>query len=675
MNVFEKITSVFKGGKQAEWSTVIRSIYDNHPAKMSKHPRMQLAYAFFRGEQYMKWDETTGTIIDVTVTRETKSVYNFCSVFAKLYPAKMLKDMPIPFANPYPTNTEGNDEKTSAISNAAWRWWWSQQKMKTKLFEHLKWASVTGLGVSKELWNKRAGEKIVDDPSGGIFKGEVDFDVLNPMNFFPDPDATKQEEMMWAMDVRPYPKLLLEQMYGVRELQSDSRGDLANYRLSVTKNIDNYKFQETDTPICLVFDFWAKGTPANPNGKHLIVAGGKVLAEEDNPEPDLLPYKVTAVNKPMDDFFGLGYVWPLIHLQRDSNMANSLSQENMRYMSAIKWRVSPNDDIEENSFNSEPGELIKSDSAMPLQPVALPQHLVQRPGLNLEMAKFITGMQDAGMGIMGKHFNQTSGVAITELKSSEDVSFSEDVEIVKEFIRDVALTYLRLAKKYYIEERMVCIVGKNKKADVYHFTGTDFVNNYDIDAQVGGGFSLSQQDRYTQYLSLLQAGIFEKAGIDPKFVLREVFRIGNMDKVDEQQYLDERQAKRSLEKILRGENPIVSRYADYGVFIKVFTDYTKTAEYDELEDMMKLTIDENIKIYKQLFMENMLLAAKEQMAMQQQLIAGMPPPPAVPMPNPPKGNTPGEQQRSRDNLRMAEGRPPTEGSDQSGQPEVAGGNR
>jgi hypothetical protein len=62
------------GDPKKEWVSLIEGMYDRHPAKSKKFPKMQLAYSFYRGEQYKKFDETAGMLVDVVLTRETKSM-------------------------------------------------------------------------------------------------------------------------------------------------------------------------------------------------------------------------------------------------------------------------------------------------------------------------------------------------------------------------------------------------------------------------------------------------------------------------------------------------------------------------------------------------------------------------------------------------------------------------
>ena len=682
-SILDKIngkSTLMEGDSAKEWVSLLEEMYNRHPSKQKKHPKMQLAYSFYRGDQYKKWDEISGMIVDVTLTRETKSMYNFCKVFGDLFPAKMLKDNPIPFGKPFPDNTESNDERVTLVSNAAFRWWWKRMGLRPKVYNVVKWGGVEGLGVIKTFWDKSfgklIGEELVTDDYGQpiqvrkIFEGEVVAKVINPVWFYPDPDATCFEEMQWGFDVAPYPVSTLEGLHGVKDLVPDDKSKLNNFRSDTTNSVDDYH-ASGDEPVALLYDFWARGTPQNPQGFHVMVAGGKLLVEEPNPEPDVLPYDGVAVAKPMDELYGAGVIYPLYTIQRDFNKSNSLVQENIRWMGNQKWFVPRDANIEENALTDEAGEVVTFDGAQAPMIVGaqpLPQHIVNRPDYLLELSKFLTKMQDAGMGIMGKRFSQTSGAAISELKSSEEISFTEDIENVKLFLTNVYLRYCRLAKKYYQEERTAYIVGKDKKQEIVRFHRTDFVDNYDVDVEVGSGFALSQQSKFDQYLQLTQTGFFEKAGIPLDFVAKEIFKIGGMNKLDEIVYLDERQARRVLDTILRGGNPVFSKYANVELFIKIFQEFTKSAEYENsLNDEQRLTVDLNIEKFKQVALQQAIEKMAEQMQIQQTIQQMFPPPPP-PMPaalqgqgapgsNPPKQPTVTQRNESQANLHLAQGRP------------------
>lgn len=676
------------GDPQKEWVSVIQSMYDRHPVNTKKHPKMQLAYAFYRGDHYKKWSESDGQLVDVVLTRETKSMYNFCKVFGDLYPAKMLKDNPVPYGSPFPDDTESNDERVTLVSNAAFRWWWKRMGLRQKTFSVVKYGGVMGLGVLKTYWDKSFGKEIpqeivTDDygqpiPVRPIFEGEVVPKVINPVWFYPDPDAVYPDDMQWAFDVAPYPVSFLEATYGVKDLAEDDKSKLNKYRSDATNNVDNYA-TTTNESMALLYDFWAKATPLNPNGCHIMIAGGKVLVNEDNPEPDILPYDLVAVNKPMDELIGMGVIYPLYTLQRDFNKSNSLIQESIRWMGNQKWFVHNDTNIEENALNDESGEIVRWDgqvmpSIVGAQP--LPQHILERPNYLLELSKFLTKMQDAGMGIMGKRFSQTSGAAISELKSSEEISFTEDIENVKLFLTNVYLRYCRLAKKYYKEERTAYIVGKDKKQEIVRFMGTDFVDNYDVNSDVGLGFSPSQQTKFDQYLQLVQTGFFEKARIPLDFVAKEILKLGGMNKLEEINYNDERQARRMLDTILRGGNPVFSKYSNVDLFVKTFQEFTTTAEYENaLNDQQRLAIDLNIEKFKQIAVaqaiEKMVDAMRTQQAVQMAV-----PPPQPPMPSALGGKYPGQgapgsnapmpptvtqQQESENNTHLASGQPTENG--------------
>jgi hypothetical protein len=677
------------GDIDKEWVNAIQSMYDRHPIKTKKHPKMQLSYSFYRGEQYKKWDEAAGMLVDVTLTRETKSMYNFCKVFGDLYPAKMLKDDPVPYGTPFPDNTESNDERVTLVSNAAFRWWWKRMGMRQKTFSVVKYGGIMGLGVLKTYWDKtfgkEIGDEIVTDDYGQpiavrkIFAGEVVTKVINPVRFYPDPDAVCPEEMQWAFDVAPYPISFLEATYGVKDLAQDDKSKLNNYRSDTTNSVDDYT-TNTEEPVALLYDFWAKATPLNPNGCHVMVAGGKILIPvEANPEPDILPYDLVAVSKPMDELIGGGVIYPLYTLQRDFNKSNSLIQESIRWMGNQKWFVHEDTNIEDNALNDESGEIVRwGGQVMPsivgAQP--LPQHILERPNYLMELAKFITKMQDAGMGIMGKRFSQTSGAAIDSLKSSEEISFTEDIANVDLFFANVYLRYCRLAKKYYQEERIAYIVGKDKKQEVVRFMGTDFVDNYDVNTEIGLGFAPSDKSKFDQYLQLVQTGFFEKAGIPLDFVAKEVLKIGGMNKLSEITYMDERQARRLLDTILRGGNPVFSKYSNVDLFIKIFQQFTTGAEYENaLNDQQRLAIDVNIEKFKQIQLQLAVQKMIEEMQKMQAVQQAVPPPqPPAPMAlqgkypgqgapgaNPEMPQTVTQRDEAQNNLHLASGQPSQNG--------------
>jgi hypothetical protein len=94
---------------------------------------------------------------------------------------------------------------------------------------------------------------------------------------------------------------------------------------------------------------------------------------------------------------------------------------------------------------------------------------------------------------------------------------------------------------------------------------------------------------------------------------------GGLNKLSEDTYKDEKQAKYNLQLVLLNQPAPVSKYTNFPVHIKVFTDYTKNPEYRDKSLDVRGKIDA--------YIGDCNLYLQQQIIQQQQTMGGMPQPP------------------------------------------------
>jgi hypothetical protein len=258
----------------------------------------------------------------------------------------------------------------------------------------------------------------------------------------------------------------------------------------------------------------------------------------------------------------------------------------------------------------------------------------------------VTKLQDLGMGMIPKGGSQMAASTTNELVNSEDVMFAPDVDRMVEFVQKIIRRYLFLAKKYYKEERIVTIIGANKRPEAMAFFAEKLKDDYNVDIRVGAGFSKSDEAIVTQITNLMQTQAFDKAGVDPRVVMEEVLKKTGLVKIKEDTFKDERQAKRFLKFMVDnpgGEYPI-NKFVNPNAHIKVFTDYTKLPNFDTADPRVRGTIEKYIDR-----MVGMTIGQN-----------GQPPQPGAPgQPGnaPPQAPTSEEMAQADQNQRLATGQP------------------
>jgi hypothetical protein len=588
------------------------------PQKVNlKFGRIAWCQAFDRGDQYKILNELTGMIEDVHITRETRCIYNICKTFNDAYASKMWKGSPTPTTSPFSTNTESYDEDINVATNAAVEYWWKSVAYGSmKLYDTTRTAAVGGIGIAKVYYDK--------NQQSGLYTGEVILEKVNPLHLYPNADATCDEEFREVNHRFPKEKSVAEEEFseqmkklGITELESQSKNDAHPEIAEASKKVDDGPNAEVKNSV-IVNDIWIKKCKKYPNGKHVIVIGEHTLVEEDNPEPDMLPFFAYVVNPQDNDLYGLGITYPIIPIQRDMNKNSSIIAENADSMGHLKWLVKEGSVTNPSAFDDQSGEIVEYiGDAKPHQSTAnpLPEYINGRWWQLLDIAKFVTHIQDLGLGMIPPKGSQMSTGTTNELVNGENVMFAPDIERMVKFVQKIVRRYLFLVKKYYQEDRIVTIIGENKRPEAIIFKRENLADNYNVDIKVGSGFDRSDDAQVTAITNLMQTPAFEQAGIDPRVVMEELMRKMNITKLREDTFKDERQAKRYLDYILAnpGKEYAVNRYVNPNAHIKVFTDFTKQPEFDLLHPVVRGTIEGYIDR-----MVNML-----------------PPPPSAPMGPPP----------------------------------------
>ena len=252
------------------------------------------------------------------------------------------------------------------------------------------------------------------------------------------------------------------------------------------------------------------------------------------------------------------------------------------------------------------------------------------------------------MGMIPYRGSQTSPGVVRELKSSEDVMFAPEVARQTDFIRRLMKRFRMLSKKYYVEARIVQILGENKRMEAETYLAGEDNNDYDYDFKAGAGFAKSDESTVDQIMKLGEGNpsFLEKIGVDPRVVGEEVLRKVGLTKLREDTFKDERQAKWNLQDVLNGVKPIISKYINPDAHIKVFTDFTKTDTYRPLDVGIKFAIDWYIDQC------NAIKLGMMQPQLPPQMLPGMPPPGQQPI-----GATPMDMEEAQLNRSMANGQP------------------
>lgn len=658
--------------EKAEILKLVQSMTSNHPIELNKFTKMALCKNMYKGQQYYALDESDLSLASIEDTGETRAKYNIIKPLIDMWAAKMLDGDPTPTAKPHEGNTESIDVDVAKICTSILQSWWATARVRKKLGGAVKWGGKVGMGIFKHYYNKNGGKKQTVNKEeaeklgitlkeleemSDLYSGSCELELIDPIDFFPDP-AMQPEWKDHRMVVHRFKKPVTEAEDEFDKprgtFKADDKSEREKDRIESDESADQVNISDLcrESETLYVKELWMKADKKYKNGKHVIVINDQIIINESNPNPDMLPFFLFAINREEDEFTGAGYVWPLHPIQRDFKLAWSKILDNIEWTANNKVLHHVGANLAYNAFNQLAGEKIKWSGTVPpeyLRGEGLPTQLVSVPNMIFALGQILIALPDVDLGNIPERGAQMSRIAIQELKESSAMAHAENKNAIIECIRDLCLNYLQTVQEKYSAEKIAEIVGKNRMEDIDKFLMADInPESLDITIVLAQGFGTSPSVKVQQINDAVDRGI-----LSPIEARRGLSNFGNIDMIIDESELDKNKAERNLRKIVSGlayaNSGLMSPFDDYDIHAQVFKNFTKKIEHEELDKNTQMEISAYISQALDL-----KLQYQQNMAMMQQ------PPPQGGMggASQPQGNTAMQQMQAENNLHMSPGHPP-----------------
>lgn len=660
--------------EQRYWVDWCDEAIRNHPFNSSgARTQCELNKRWYHGDQYQTIDKHSGLIRRVNVKRDTKSQANFLQVLGKAFSAKMYSDSPHPQVEPAPSNTSYTRVQVCDISNALLYYYWEKLGVILEAYKSSTDGYQTGWGILRVQLDR--GEPLMsledeemavesDLPPEVIYGKTLSVVRCDPLNIYPDPLATKQEEIKWVIYEYIAYRDEMASVFGVEEedipIVQYRDNDTGVEDLLNSEQVNEY----TDNEECAhtyVREIYKMPCAEYPEGAHVFVIGDKYWDAKNIPgmrgTVSRMKYFFVPVNSNEDQLRGNGYVEMQMSAQRDANKALSLRLEALR-LAVSKWIVERNSDV---SPITDGTDIVKytntGNTPAPHQSQIspLPQHLTSLPDVSMNLAKFITGMADPNLGVIPQRGSQTSGTVIRELKEATAQLHAPDILLHKRWLSAVAREMLLLIQENYTQEEIEEIVGSENAEAVKAFMSADLVNGYGLSIKIGEGFLYSAAARFDEFIQLAQLG--------PEYMMPNEFKQGlanyfSMGSYLKEYTLDEKTARTVLNKILTATDAFelmsmvdlyFSEYDRHEVWVRILLEFLRSTErFTILEQPLG---PEKVQEVKR------LLQKCQQVLMAKQLQAGAAQPPQQ------QANVASQSEvaQAEDNMRMAQGQPTQQG--------------
>ena len=365
-----------------------------------------------------------------------------------------------------------------------------ENKLSELLAQSNIWSEICGSVFFKVVWNADKGRAIGESKNKKLIKeGDIDIILCPPYEIFPDKITNNSiEDCKYIYHAKVYSIDEVKELWNVQvepqTLQVFSFDNINNGGgLGYSASNSRYATSKKENS-CLVIEKFERPSKDYPNGRHIIIAGEKLIIVEDLPyqtEQDG-GYGLPFVRKTSLDnvtcFYGNSIVERIIPIQRAYNGIKNKKHEFMNRIAmgvlAVEDGSVDTDNLEEEGLS--PGKvLIYRGGCNPpkmLNMGSVPSEFDNEEARLEDTFVNITGVSEF-MRSSSLPANVTSGVAISLLQEQDDTRISMSAESIRNAVKRIGQLILRLYKQFAISRRLKRIAGDNGEVQLLYFQGSD----------------------------------------------------------------------------------------------------------------------------------------------------------------------------------------------------------
>ncbi len=566
--------------------------------------------AMTRGLQNVKWNDALTRLEE----RKVPS-YKVRPSINKILPkfrarrSKFLKTKYVPIV--VPASSDKEDKMNATASQKALEYAARQNGLERVYRKALNWTLQCGKGFIWLYWDDTAQALMKDPTTGQVVNaqlGDICYDAGSPFEVLvPDlgvEDIGSQHEIM---RVRAIPleelKLRYASVEGIQDVKGDSNSeDLFQYQkqiatLSAKTNVGMVSAladkSDKDLNFVIRKELFSRPCYQYPNGRYVVVAGGKVLKNQQ-----VLPYGF-GTNKsnpyPVVEFCDIemaGQFWPtsiveqLIGCQREYNEYRSKIMNHLDKSTHPKIIASVFAKWPANAWNDEAGEVIKIvtppgvDPPIIWTPPAINGDIWQAMSLTRVEMDEISSVPPTTQGDAGK---TTSGFQVNLLQEANDSINAPDVRGHEMAFEELYGKSRKIMAQGYQLPRLINVAGRAHIPDVIEFSTNNIDENSEIIVYTSSALATSPAIRTQQVIELWNSGILvdDMNPAEGKRKALSMLDANGIGELQEEKRRDEEKAR--LENLTFQKQGFVNPplpFDDHQIHYMQHTDQMKSPEFD-----------------------------------------------------------------------------------------------
>jgi len=493
-------------------------------------------------------------------------------------------------------NTNESKEETRLAKKVLLQMW-DETQLNLKRLTLTQWLQECGHGYLKVSFDDQLGPALTDPLTGEQmgYEGRVVVEPVSAFEVFPDPLAQNLDDAQWVVQARVrkldyfrthYPErgmLVKEEGAWLLSIQYEQRIQSLN---NVGQSSVNTAQQMENAAIEL--SYYEKRSRKHPNGRHVIVANGVILKDDELPVGEL-PFAKFDDVMVAGKYYSEATITHARPLQDQYNRVLTRRSQWVRRLLAGKYIAARGHGLMQEAINDASGEVVEYDPVPnanephAMQIPQMPQYAYLETNDLKKSVNQIFGLSEVARGELPSSSIPAIGMQL--LIEQDETRIGVEIEQHEHAYSQIGELMLKYQARFATSPRKLVEHGINNEVTIREYTGKDLPKNPQVKVVRGSTIPTSTAMKRQEVINAYQMGLLG-APQDPLTQERVLgmLEFGQSEGIWEDTALDTNQSQREIKKIEKGEMPDIYKFDNHAFLIRKLNNYRKSDKFLALDE-------------------------------------------------------------------------------------------